>query len=405
MAKNIVVKDNVLINASYSLDLVEQRLILLSISEARLTNQEISSSNYLTIHAEKYINEFDVHRNVAYQSLKDACSHLFERRFTYQKLTEKGNKEIVTSRWVQSISYVANEAIVRLKFSDDVIPLISNLEKHFTSYELEQVSGLNSKYSVRLYEIIIAWRSTEKTPMITVDELRNKLGVLDDEYTVTADFKRWVLDNPIKQINEKTDISVSYEQHKQGRKIIGFTFAIQQKQKNTSKKSKNVEQNKEINKEIETVDLFEGLTDLEREIIQERINEHIKRIETSGEIVSDFHCQNITKKAIAERWGLDVLEKKQAKAKATEEREAKQRAEQQAEQEREAHKRQASEMRKNTMIDLFESLEPEQQEFILDEVQSKVGASLIGMFKKYRGNNTAHKTPMFSKYFYEIFEL
>lgn len=33
MAKNLVVKDNALINASYNLELVEQRLILLAIVE------------------------------------------------------------------------------------------------------------------------------------------------------------------------------------------------------------------------------------------------------------------------------------------------------------------------------------------------------------------------------------
>ena len=35
MKKELVVKDNVLIEASYNLDLVEQRLILLAIIEAR----------------------------------------------------------------------------------------------------------------------------------------------------------------------------------------------------------------------------------------------------------------------------------------------------------------------------------------------------------------------------------
>ncbi|STZ74902.1 Protein involved in initiation of plasmid replication [Moraxella lacunata] len=89
MNKNLVVKDNALINASYNLELVEQRLILLAVVEARRTNQEIKSDDFLTICAENYINEFGVHRNVAYQALKDACSHLFERRFTYQKLTPK----------------------------------------------------------------------------------------------------------------------------------------------------------------------------------------------------------------------------------------------------------------------------------------------------------------------------
>ncbi|WP_180176860.1 RepB family plasmid replication initiator protein, partial [Acinetobacter sp. Q278-1] len=38
MKKDLVVKDNALINASYNLDLVEQRLILLAILAARESN-------------------------------------------------------------------------------------------------------------------------------------------------------------------------------------------------------------------------------------------------------------------------------------------------------------------------------------------------------------------------------
>lgn len=288
MNKNLVVKDNALINASYSLELVEQRLIMLSIIEARRTKQEIVSSEFLTIYADRYIDEFGVHRNVAYQALKDACRHLFERRFTYQKLTAKGNREIVTSRWVQSISYVENEAIVRIKFSDDVAPLIYNLEKNFTSYELEQVAQLNSKYAVRLYEVVIAWRSAGKTPMITIDELRNRLGVLDDEYIELKNLKARVIDFSIKQINEKTEISISYEQHKNGRKIIGFTFTIKQK---------SLSQNTDA--EIDA--LFVGLTSPEIDAIKEQVRNTIE----SKNITDPKHIQNLYKKAVKEGWGLD----------------------------------------------------------------------------------------------------
>ena len=61
MKKELVVKDNALINASYNLDLSEQRLILLAILEARQSNTP--NDKDLTIHAESYINHFNVHRN------------------------------------------------------------------------------------------------------------------------------------------------------------------------------------------------------------------------------------------------------------------------------------------------------------------------------------------------------
>lgn len=236
--KKLIVKDNALINASYNLDLVEQRLILLAIVEARENGQSINTNDSLTIHAESYVAQFGVHRNTAYQALKDACENLFERRFSYKKLTKKGNEEYVKSRWVQEVSYVENEALVRVKFSSAVVPLITNLEQQFTSYELEQVSELNSAYAVRLYELLIAWRSTGKTPVLDLQSFRAKLGVLQSEYSRMYDFKRSVLDAAIRQINNHTDITVKYEQHKNGRSISGFSFTFKKKNavKTASKK-------------------------------------------------------------------------------------------------------------------------------------------------------------------------
>ena len=250
MKKDLVVKDNALINASYNLDLVEQRLILLAILEARESSTPTDKD--LTIHVDSYINHFNVHRNTAYQALQDASRNLFERRFSYQKLTAKGNIENVVSRWVQRVSYVENEALVRIRFSDDVVPLITNLEKHFTSYELEQVSSLTSVYAIRLYEVLIAWRSTGKVTMIGLDELRSKLGIEPHEYKRMGQFKEKVLHLAIEQINTHTDIKVEYEQHKQGRTIVGFSFSFKQKSKP-----------KTINPERDpsTVDMFCNLSD------------------------------------------------------------------------------------------------------------------------------------------------
>lgn len=305
MAKNLVVKDNALINASYNLELVEQRLILLAIVEARASGKGINSNDSLTITASSYMNHFDTNRNTAYQALKDACNNLFERQFSFIEKTDKGDK-VVRTRWVSRVAYVENSATVELIFAPDVAPLITLLEKNFTSYELEQVSELNSKYAVRLYEIVIAWRSTGKTPMIAIDELRERLGVLDGDYQITGDFKKRVLDYALKQINEKTDITITYEQHKNGRKIIGFTFTIKQKQKQVAKP-------KDTDRDPKTVDMFSGFTDIERQTIQQRINEHIERLEAKGETVGDFHRRNIEQKAVTERWGLDVLAEKERK--------------------------------------------------------------------------------------------
>lgn len=227
MTKELVVKDNALINASYNLDTTEQRLILLAIVQAREVRKDVDANSTLEVHAQHYMKQFNVDRHAAYEALKNAANSLFERKFSYKGIHEATQKEkIIKSRWVSKIAYVDSAGILELVFAPDVIPLITQLEQSFTSYELKQISSLTSKYAIRLYELLIQWRSIGKTPVFLVDDFRFKLGLGSDEYKIMSNFKKKVLDAALTQINEKTDIVASYEQHKSGRNITGFSFSF-----------------------------------------------------------------------------------------------------------------------------------------------------------------------------------
>ena len=235
MKKELVVKDNALINASYSLNLVEQRLILLAIVVLRehthnMQLDYIAFNKPIKVTADSYINTFGVSQSTAYETLKDACKTLFARQFSYQEPRERGRIANKTTRWVSDIAYVDNSATVEFTFAPAVLPLILHLEKHLTSYEITQVSNLTSGYAIRLYELLIAWRSVGKTPEIKLSEFRQKMGVLEGEYQRMGQFKEKVLHIAIEQINEHTDITAEYEQHKEGRSIVGFSFKFKQKQ-------------------------------------------------------------------------------------------------------------------------------------------------------------------------------
>ncbi len=248
----LVVKDNSLINASYSLGLVEQRIMLLAIVEARETGQGIDTDTFLEVHAQHYADRFDINVNNAYSMLSEATQTLFNRQVTYTVHDEKRNKpEKRVVRWVSGISYVEGAGVVKLRFAPEVVPLITRLEKNFTSYELEQVKNLNT-YATRLYEILASWRSVGKVT-ITLKELRNNLGLID-EYSRLEAFKRRVLDLAVSQINEYTDIKAQYEQHKNGRVITGFTFKFKMKKN----KEKITAKNEADKGDISTI---EGLND------------------------------------------------------------------------------------------------------------------------------------------------
>ena len=128
-----------------------------------------------------------------------------------------------------------------------------------------QISNLSSAYAVRLYEILIAWRSTGKTPLITIYDFRQKIGVLDTEYKRMYDFKKYVLDIALKQVNEHTDITVKVEQHKTGRSITGFSFSFNQK--------KSAIQSVESKRDSNTLDLFSTMTDKQRHLFANKLSE------------------------------------------------------------------------------------------------------------------------------------
>ena len=265
MKNGLVVKDNALINASYNLETAEQRLIMLAVINARETGQGITADSKLEIHASDYAKHFNVSTDAAYKVMKEAVNNLFERKFSYVAEYKKtGKTGVVRSRWVSRIFYVDSLAILEITFAPDVVPLVTRLEEHFTSYQLKQVSNLTSKYAIRLYELLIAWREVGKTPQIELSEFRQKIGVENGEYERMHHFKARVLEPAIKQINEHTDITASYEQHKRGRTISGFSFRFKQKQQ-----VKKIESKRDPN----TPDFFIKMTDAQRHLFAKKMSE------------------------------------------------------------------------------------------------------------------------------------
>lgn len=230
--KKYVVKDNSLIDASFNLTLVEQRIMLLAIVSARELPR-LTSESPIEIRVKDYMAQYAVSDATAYETIKDAVDILFNRQFSYVD-RYKGNDAISKARWVNKITYVKDVGEIVLHLSSDVIGLISRLESQFTKYMLDQVSGFKSKYSIRLYELVLKWSSIGKTEKYEIEDLRNKLGVLENEYKQYSDFKKRVLEVAVNEINSQTDIKLSIEFFKQSRSVTHFQFKI------TSKKERNV---------------------------------------------------------------------------------------------------------------------------------------------------------------------
>ena len=99
--------------------------------------------------------------------MKDACDNLFARQFSYQEKSENVEHTKSSFSWVSEIIYIDTTATVKIIFAPAIVPLITRLEEQFTQYDIEQISDLSSAYAIRIYELLICWRSTGKHQLLS----------------------------------------------------------------------------------------------------------------------------------------------------------------------------------------------------------------------------------------------
>ena len=314
MSKDLVVKTNRLNQAFQMLTLAELHIVQLAIVDARETGTGLSTNQPLRIDAMRYAEVFNTTRQNAYQRMKSAEDTLFNRRFSYFDSEGK----LVKSRWIQQVRYLDDEGAIELVFTLAVVDGISRIDgatEFFTQYLLGQTANLTSVYSARLYELLIQWKSIGKTPILELTNFREQLGIGLDEYSRIEAFKRRVLDIALKEINEHTDITATYEQHKKGRVITGFSFKFKQKKKTELETPKNndsspgIEKPSQIRTNIVKQPESANLSDLQHRaskitglIMSNRLSDRFKQGDESVMQMMARIQSEITTNSIADQW-------------------------------------------------------------------------------------------------------
>ena len=133
MQNELVVKSNQVIEASYRLSVVEQRVVLSAIAKIPKMS-EVSDDEIYTVSVQD-LQALGVHEKTAYRDLKEAVNRLYERSISLDI-----DDKLIKMRWVQRIEFTDNQGIIALRFSKDILPFISNVKANFTQYMLSEVS-------------------------------------------------------------------------------------------------------------------------------------------------------------------------------------------------------------------------------------------------------------------------
>jgi plasmid replication initiation protein len=244
LKKHNAVMENALIEARYNLTVEEQRLVLTTI--AMLDNLETAKSGFpmLKIPKKLIIETTGIHEK-NYHQIKTALRRLMQRIIEIETIDEKGRKKFTLYQWFAKAEYQEGDSYIQVQFHPDLKPYLLELKERFTKIPLKQVLQLRSKYAIRLYELLKRYEDTGFR-LDYLPELRKKLGVEESEYKAFKDFEKRVLKPAVKEINEKTDLKISYIKKKTGRKITHIEFEINSKnakQGDTTQTTKTLSQN------------------------------------------------------------------------------------------------------------------------------------------------------------------
>lgn len=164
----------------------------------------------------------------AYRKIKNAALKLSEKSI---EILSDDNKSFIKFCLFQSVRWNEKSCEVEVELGNYIKKLmVQEKYKSSTFYHVGYTLPMDSQYSKRLYVMFREWLKTG-IRYDNLDILRDKLQV-PESYNYSR-FKARVLDFSLNEINERTDIFVSYEEKYQpvrgGQKVIGLTFTINEK--------------------------------------------------------------------------------------------------------------------------------------------------------------------------------
>ena len=228
----LVVKANELIQKNrFELSLPEQKTIafICSMIKPIDVKEKLNGASYqmeydFNIRDYCKVCGIDYNSGTNYTDIKNILKKLSDRSMWL----DDGNGEVLV-RWLAKVRTNKRSGLAKIELDRDLIPYLFDLGQRFTQYQLNNILAMKSAFSVRIYELMKSY-SFQKSKTFDIDELKLLLMVENiKSYKNFKDFRIYVLEKAQKEINELTDINISFEPILKGKKVVKVKFRIEEK--------------------------------------------------------------------------------------------------------------------------------------------------------------------------------
>lgn len=218
-----VVMQNTITQAFKDMTIDEKRLVILASTSVRLA--EATEQKPVEVVVSDFQKIPGVEQKSAYSQMREASKKLMKRSFLYD---DKNGVETEV-QWIIRSKYYSG--CVTMFFTDEVIQLLKVFDSlnPYTKYLKEDVLSLRRMYSIDLYHLAKKYQAMGGFT-ISLDDYRQELGT-PKSYQRINNLKDNAVDAPIKEINKKTDIIISYENVKRSKEVVGLKFKVKAKPK------------------------------------------------------------------------------------------------------------------------------------------------------------------------------
>jgi len=239
----LIKEDNKLITATANMTPLSQKLFEIAVAAIDPNSEDV---NTVRIDKELIFKSLEIEGVNRNNRLTNMLSNLSDdASFNYTEI-DNGAKVDVKIKPVYQIRNNYRKPYSEVSFAPDIMPLLVELHNKFTKYPLADILKMKGKYSIPLYRWFmlsfnqyeyyssLKERTREQlseylNPRISIIELRKLTGT-EDKYTDWRNFKKYVLDVPIAEINKYSErLSVEWNPVRAGRKVVEVQFNISKK--------------------------------------------------------------------------------------------------------------------------------------------------------------------------------